>query len=119
MIDKNDLTSEEGVSKTSESKNESSNNDQNETWKPFTPNNKIQDHSNSDNEPNKSGKFMSTLKRIRLGKRQVSEPGPPPRLISQVSLPFKVWIFISAFIFPSSFIDKIEVKLALLSEKKV
>lgn len=88
VIDKNDLTSEEGVSeKSSESKNQSSNNDQTDTWKPLTPNNKNQDQGNSDYEPNKSGKFMSTLKRIRLGKRQVSEPGPPPRLISQVSVP--------------------------------
>ncbi|XP_060589227.1 TBC1 domain family member 2B-like [Ruditapes philippinarum] len=77
VIDKNDVISEEGVKGNSRT----SNSDSNETWKPYTSNNRNQ--AQNDLDPGKSGKLFTTLKKMRFGRRQISEPGPAHRLLPQ------------------------------------
>jgi hypothetical protein len=78
VIDKNDVISEEGVKGNSRT----SHSDSNETWKPFSSNNRNQ--AQIDLDPGKSGKLFTTLKKMRFGRRQISEPGPAHRLLPQV-----------------------------------
>ncbi|XP_045159661.2 TBC1 domain family member 2B-like isoform X2 [Mercenaria mercenaria] len=74
VIDKSDIIAEEDVKAGNKTDNSD---DPNETWKPYTSNSKNQ--SQVDLEPGKSGKFITTLKKMRFGRRQISEPGPIPR----------------------------------------
>ena len=71
VINKTDVISEEDLKVDNKTENSNSN----EPWKPYSSGNRNQ----VDLEPGRSGKFMSTLKKMRFGKRQISEPGPAHR----------------------------------------